>query len=526
MIKLLIVDDERTIRNGLMRHMDWESLGIDMVQSAESAQEALSVCEMFRPNIVLSDIRMRGMGGIEMCTQIHEKYPECQIIFISGYSDKEYLKAAISLGAVDYIEKPVSPELLAAAVRKAAAACTQLRKKASADEMLEESRDFLGQVVLHALAHNDYPENFDKSVALSGLFPRPFEAYRFCVLRADSSVPNTSAVQKELTAALEHMPSLACGGTVYGAFLDDRSFYILLSGGREEIGDDCAFLQTLRAAISGLCVLDRRFFMACGPCVPNRMELHRSYACLQGCMRELFFKGWGKCAVQASDRPAVPVSFDKNLLALFSGAFSKRDEKGVHDVLDEIYRVLSVQTDANPEQIRNIYYSLDYLMNEEYERRMYADKQAGESGPATYCIGRMQAIETLSELSDFMVERADHMMDLCRRDDENGSAVLQVMRIMRTNYADKNLSVKSLAESVYLTPTYLSGLFKKRTGKTIGQYLTELRIEYSMKLLMDKQLKLYHIAEMVGYDDPNYFAKIFKRHVGMTPSEYREKKLP
>ena len=103
MIKLLIVDDERTIRNGLMRHMDWESLGIDMVQSAESAQEALSVCEMFRPNIVLSDIRMRGMGGIEMCTQIHEKYPECQIIFISGYSDKEYLKAAISLGAVDYI---------------------------------------------------------------------------------------------------------------------------------------------------------------------------------------------------------------------------------------------------------------------------------------------------------------------------------------------------------------------------------------------------------------------------------------
>ena len=200
MIKLLIVDDERTIRNGLMRHMDWESLGIDMVQSAESAQEALSVCEMFRPNIVLSDIRMRGMGGIEMCTQIHEKYPDCQIIFISGYSDKEYLKAAISLGAVDYIEKPVSPELLAAAVRKAAAACTQLRKKASADEMLEESRDFLGQVVLHALAHNDYPENFDKSVELSGLFPRPFEAYRFCVLRADSSVPNTSAVQNDENA--------------------------------------------------------------------------------------------------------------------------------------------------------------------------------------------------------------------------------------------------------------------------------------------------------------------------------------
>ena len=525
MIKLLIVDDERTIRNGLMRHIDWNSLGIDMVQSAESAQEALSVCEMFRPNIVLSDIRMRGMGGIEMCTQLHEKYPDCQFIFVSGYSDKAYLKAAISLGAVDYIEKPVSPELLTAAVRKAVETCTQLRKKASADEVLEESRDFLGQVVLHALAHNDYPENFEKSVELSGLLPRSFEAYRFCMLRADSSVPNTSTVQKELAAVLEYLPQLSDGGMLYGAFLDDRCFCILLSGGREAIGDDCAFLQALRAKIPTLRVHDRRFFMACGPCVPDWRMLHHSYADLQGCMRELFFSGWGKCAVQEADRPFAPISFDKNLLAAFSGAFSKRDEESVHEVLDEIYSGLSVQTDANPEQIRSIYYSLDYLMNEEYERRMYAREQSGESGPATYCIGKMQAIETLSELSGFMIERANRMMELCRKDDENGSAVLQVIRIMRQSYADKNLSVKSLAESVYLTPTYLSGLFKKCTGKTIGQYLTELRIEYSMKLLMNKQLKLYHVAEMVGYDDPNYFAKIFKRHVGMTPSEYRERKL-
>ena len=84
MIKMLIVDDERTIRNGLMNHIDWESLGISMVQSSESAQEALSVCEELQPDIVLSDIRMRGMGGIEMCTQIHQKYKNCQIIFVSG----------------------------------------------------------------------------------------------------------------------------------------------------------------------------------------------------------------------------------------------------------------------------------------------------------------------------------------------------------------------------------------------------------------------------------------------------------
>ena len=140
MIKLLIVDDERTIRNGLARHMDWEKLGIGMVESAESAQEAFALCERLRPDIVLSDIRMRGMGGVEMCTEIHARYPECQIIFVSGYADKAYLKAAISLGAVDYIEKPVRPELLAAAVRKAIAACEEQQRKAAADETIAQSR--------------------------------------------------------------------------------------------------------------------------------------------------------------------------------------------------------------------------------------------------------------------------------------------------------------------------------------------------------------------------------------------------
>lgn len=177
MIKLLIVDDERTIRNGLARHMDWEKLGIGMVESAGSAEEAFAQCEKIRPDILLSDIRMRGMGGVEMCTQIHAQYPECQIIFVSGYADKEYLKAAISLGAVDYIEKPVRPELLAAAVKKALAACEEQQRKAEADETVAESRGMVGKIVLRALAHSDYPENFEKCLKISGLFPRAYETY-------------------------------------------------------------------------------------------------------------------------------------------------------------------------------------------------------------------------------------------------------------------------------------------------------------------------------------------------------------
>ena len=521
MIKMLIVDDERTIRNGLMNHIDWESLGISMVQSSESAQEALSVCEELQPDIVLSDIRMRGMGGIEMCTQIHQKYKNCQIIFVSGYSDKEYLKAAISLGAVDYIEKPVSPELLTAAVRKAVDVCVEQQKKASADETLEESRGLLGQRVLLALSSGDYPENFEKNLRMCGLFPREYGAYRFCVLRSDSAIPNLCAAQKGLNDFLDSLPPVE-DGAVCGAFLDSRNFCVLLSGSEASIGSGCAFLRAMEEAISTLTVCGRRFFLSEGCCVKERMELHRSYASLQRSMRMLFFKGWGQYAC-GEPAPVTTLCIDKTLLGSFTGAFTRHDQQGVTETLTRIYDLFSAQTEADPEQIRNIYYSLDYLMQAEYDRRSFPGD--GETGYASGAVGKIQAIETLSEIHSFLLERACHMMALCQRFDENGSAVQTAIRLMHENYADKDLSVKTLAESVYLTPTYLSGLFKKRTGRTIGQYLTELRIAKSLEFLKDKQLKLYHIAELVGYDDPNYFAKIFKRHIGMTPSEYREKNL-
>ncbi len=523
MIKLLIVDDERTIRNGLARYMDWENLGIGMVECAESAVEAFALCEKIRPDIILSDIRMRGMGGVEMCTQIHAQYPECQIIFVSGYADKEYLKAAISLGAVDYIEKPVRPELLAAAVKKAIAACEEQQRKAEADETIAESRGMVGKIVLRALAYGDYPENFEKCLKIVGLFAREYALYRFCLLRAEDPIANPVAAEKELRAYLASLGPVTQDGMRYGAFVDDRDFLILLCGRKEEIEDTSTCLKRLHSGIATLRVDEKRFFLSCGSCETNKMMLYRSFNTIQYGLRELFFKGWGCAATRYSSCPVVPVVLDKAQIHAFATAFSRRNRQEIDQILEEIRRLLSAQTDANPEQIRNVYYSLVYLMNTENERHI--PPESGESSPVISGISRMQTLETIDALSDFVRGCAHEITMRWQADDENCPAVLQVMRIMRTNYADKDLSVKSLAESVYLTPTYLSGLFKKRTGKTIGQYLTELRIEYSMQLLMDKQLKLYHIAEMVGYEDPNYFAKIFKRHVGMTPSEYREKQL-
>ena len=152
MIRLIVIEDEAATRNGLLKHIDWQRLEIDIVQTASSGQEALLLCEQFEPDIILSDIRMRGMNGVETCQLLREKVPDAQIIFISGYSDKEYLKAAIKLGAVNYIEKPIKQEELESSLHSAVVAIKKIRQnhgnRQAAEENLEhlKSRVFLSLI--------------------------------------------------------------------------------------------------------------------------------------------------------------------------------------------------------------------------------------------------------------------------------------------------------------------------------------------------------------------------------------------
>lgn len=127
-MKLMVVEDEKVIRNGLLKHVPWQKLGVLEVQAAENGEKALELAETFHPDIVLSDIRMPGMSGIELCRTLREKYPEIEIIFSTGYADKEYLKAAIDLHAVGYVEKPVNVNLLAENVKEAVKRVGERRK--------------------------------------------------------------------------------------------------------------------------------------------------------------------------------------------------------------------------------------------------------------------------------------------------------------------------------------------------------------------------------------------------------------
>ena len=276
MIKVLIVDDEETVRNGLQKYIAWDRLQIDVVLTAQNAEEALEIVDTEHPDIIISDVRMPRLNGIELCTLIRDRREECRIIFLSGYADKEYLKSAILLSAEEYIEKPVDIGALEECLSRTVDKCRQDRES----------------------------------------------------IRR----------QKELDWY--------------------RSSYIPSAG------------------------------------------------------------------------------------------------------------------DAFTEEIPE---------------------------------------ELFEDISSVLMKNAQYH-----------ETVRRIIAYVNRHFTESDMSVRQIAEAVFISPTYLSAFFKSRTGSTIGQYIRDVRIRYAVYLLEEKRDNVLEVAGKCGYADANYFAKAFKKEKGVSPSEYRE----
>lgn len=364
MYKLLIVDDEILEIEGLRNSIHWNDLGIELIGCAEDGQNALKMYYLDHPDIIITDIRMPLMDGLELTRKIREDDPTTIIILLSAYDEFKYAQEAIRSGVFDYILKPIDIDPLQDIIKRA------IKVKTDRMEKLKETIPLLNDA--------DY-KNFRADIYK-----------RFLKLEEELSKTIKRANQTEASQLFEE---------IWAEFSTKN------------------------------CSLD-------------------------------FIKRWGGELITLLAKSIVEVGENADIL------FSKDDPvKRIADIemKDDLYQ---------------------YIKNIILETCHYIDTN---------------------------------------KSFKNKKIIDAALQLLHDKYGDKNISLNKIAETLFITPNYLSTLFKNEVGQGFSDYLTIYRIEEAKKLLTDLRYKIYDISDTVGYADPHYFSKIFKIVTGMTPKEFRNK---
>ena len=517
-MKLLIVDDEKLTREGIRSRLDLESMGIDRVFLADDGVHGLETVRKERPDIVLTDVRMPRMNGVQMAEQILAAYPDTVIIFMSAYSDKEYLKAAIKLKAVSYVEKPLDMEELGQAVREAVDARRTMSTHLAASKSHE--KELLGHLT-YLLADQD-PESAKEAAGLADSLGLAITASTcFCALILDSQTPVTLLPEPRMNEVRDAFSERVVDqgmGHIYFVRADRYIIIFLYCNTRqdEKLIIDCArFLTERLSAIS-------RFFVSVGPMVSGIERAHVSYLEAQEHLRESFFHEYGtiltKETAHAAFHPPVDVLLD------FSMALSEKQESRVLELADQLYHSFVPSEVMGPSQVKDIYYK--YLSKlDAYGMSNYVSLWQKEGLNAESIWEGVMGCATLQELHNLLCAKVRQLFE--RLEDSRGEnpVVFQIKEFIHQNYASSALSVPDVSEHVHLSSSYVCTIFKNETGQTLNQYLTDYRIKMSKQFLSDPRYKITDISSKVGYSDGNYYSKAFKKIVGLSPSEYREKML-
>ncbi len=515
-MKLLIVDDEAFTRDGLMHSIDWKSLGVSQVLLADDGANGLALAKKTMPDIILTDVRMPRMSGIEMSQRIQQQNPDCQIIFMSGYSDKAYLKAAILLKAVRYVEKPIDENEIKEAVREAACSVAEKRRQYQTYELFqkEEASRLALRLTKPGFSHQNL---LDLCRSLSIHSSTCFSTFilKFNKHLSDFMEADLSCLMKQLEALIKKH------GLQQIHTLKNEEFLILHLYSAAHCSEYA--LKRLCHEIKLLLNPYRQFYIAVGKNVTGPEKVYLSYHSAAILAQNAFFHPYGSILLYHQEQEKQELPDIERFPEQFLSLMSEKDIPGAKSLALQLNEELSCNHAMLANQAKDIYYKL--LLNLDtavYHLKLAAAPGIAETESPMELVAKCSNLE---ELSALLMEKLSALEQLIEEPSSENSTVFFIRDYIGKHFSNDRLSIKDISEHVHLSSSYICTLFKTETGQTLNQYITEYRIEKAKVLLADPRNKIGEISEKVGYSDGNYFSKSFKKAVGLSPSEYREREL-
>lgn len=498
--KVLIVDDEYIIRQGIEYMLDWEKEGFCLVGEASNGEEALQKIEELHPNIVLSDIVMPKVDGIDLTRQIQQRYSDIRVIILSSYSDFDYVKNTFQHGAVDYILKPtLNPVELLHALKKVAGTIPKLTlqntKNLNIGRML--SKYILGfDVELDELnSKEEFPEAHYRLLATSKKF-----------YQASNQIEEVFS--KRLYHELEELHPCTF-------HLQDDILCCLFNGLDTNVKAKLELLiQDSGISSTALFALSREF--------DQLSEIKRIYHDeIWTILRQRFYVKHQHLITY--DELPMKSQIDQFDVRLFN---SHLDAMNVYFAMDLLksYVINAIDHYVSEgelkSQVGSALYNLisvfeNHHMNMESVRHFKLNcMNLLES--ATYKEEFLTQLEQIYQDFEVIVEQYDL--------DNSNEPMNQILNYIKEHY-EEPLSLNDLAERFGFSYHYLSSFFAQQSDGTFSEHLNQIRIEKACELLNDKKHTISQVGTLAGYSDHSYFCRVFKKLTGMTPSEYRKRKV-
>lgn len=497
MLSLLIADDEKVIRESLAETIDWEAIGIRVVACCANGLEALEAAIDLSPNMVLTDIKMPGLSGLELVERIQQMNHDTEFVLLSGYREFDFAKKAIDLGVSRYLLKPFSEEQVISAI---SGAIELSRHKQSVKESMDQNeqlqrqirRYYLEQIQYALFLHEDSLHQAIRSYLLE--FPDHDETLLVFYLE-EISLQDAGILIPTLLSYINRERNNRITNFFYG---QDTAAAILRLPSDEE---QQQILRITKATVPTATPVLR----TADGLLDATLMLRQSICCAPH-IRLLDRTG------KSSNLYSTAMAFDNNrnlpgqllLIAESEGIDAAiRRLRGHLESLDELHTLR-----ANGAQILS---------------GILLHKQMLESDNPD-SMGIFDIIYTEQEpkqLIERMLLTAESVM---KQNQEGNQIITQVKSYVKRNLHDSNLSLKRIAtDEVYLSVDYLSRLFVQETGERFSAYLNRSRVEKAKQLLSIDSSKIYQVAESVGLGhNPRYFSQVFKKYTGMTPSEFIE----
>ncbi|SHN81126.1 two-component system, response regulator YesN [Paenibacillus sp. ov031] len=527
MYRVLLVDDEEDVREGLVVEVDWEALDLRIVGLAENGREALEMAERVEPDIVVTDISMPFMDGLELARRLRERNPLVKVVILTGYDEFDYARQAVSLSVDEYLLKPFSAGHLTELLTRLRA---QMAAEVAEREDVQQLRDhyytslpLLQADLMATLLHRQKSPEYIHGKAKQCGLDLHGERYGVSVLTLHMDGDQSADAELKQFAALNIAAEVWTEHGAGHAFMHQETIVLLYVdrwGGEDGEKRQQQALENVMRSINHYLRIPAT--VGSGSIVNTLAGVKHAYEDALLALDYRLVPGTDPLIYIADveRQTAGKLRFDELKQQTLTRCLKAGTQAELEDALEIIFREITVEHGRSDIQL----YLIEVLTNVWKAAQASGEAMEDIFGAGFQLYADLFRLPGLSEAQGKVHEvclLVQHRI-ASGRQHVYKDIVEQALSFTKEHYADPDLSIQKVCGHLHISSGYFCGIFKKEVQLTFLQYLMQIRMEAAKELLRSTEMKSFEIAGQVGFAEPNYFSFCFKKHIGVSPKEYRK----